>query len=286
MTTSHDHYIRPAARYSHQIGEHHITYLPDGAALLEPRAWLPDAGEEVWTEHAHLIDPDGYLVASVGALLIEYGSRAMLIDAGFGPLAVPTSVGLLRGGQLLDSLAAAGKHPAEIELIAITHLHMDHIGWLWQPAPGHTTRPFEHVPVCVGETEWKHPELASADGATPAILDIFAQQVRTVRNGEEIFPGVTVLPIPGHTLGHTGYLIQSCGQRLIAFGDAITTPAQIAHPHLTTALDDLPALSQATTKRLIDALSQPGTTGFANHFADIQLGYVTREDGRTRWQPL
>ncbi|MEV0027905.1 MBL fold metallo-hydrolase [Nocardia sp. NPDC050793] len=286
MTLSLDRSARPAAVHSHQLGEHTITYLPDGVALLEPDAWLPDSDEKVWTEHSDLIDGDGYLVASVGALLVEHRGRAMLIDAGFGPLAVPTAVGLLRGGQLLDSFAAAGKNPADIELIAITHLHMDHIGWLWAHAPGHTHRPFADASVVVGRTEWDHPELAAVDGTPREVLDIFAHQVRTIGAGEDIFPGVTAMATPGHSLGHTGYLIESGGQRLIAFGDALTTPAQIAHPHLTTVTDDQPALSRATAMRLIDELARPDTRGFGGHFADIQIGRVTtNDDGQHIWQP-
>ncbi|WP_068056356.1 MBL fold metallo-hydrolase [Nocardia xishanensis] len=286
MTLSLNRSARPAAVHSHQLGEHTITYLPDGVALLEPEAWLPEADDQVWTEHAHLINDDGYLVGSVGALLIEYRGRAMLVDAGFGPLAVPTAVGLLRGGQLLDSFAAAGKDPREIELIAVTHLHMDHIGWLWAHPPGHTDRPFADVRVVVGRTEWQHPELAAVDGTPREVLDIFAHQVRTISADEEIFPGVTAIPAPGHSLGHTGYLIESSGQRLITFGDALTTPAQITHPHLTTVTDDEPALSRATAMRLLHELTRPDTRGFGLHFADIQLGRVTTDtEGRHQWQP-
>ncbi|WP_067837311.1 MBL fold metallo-hydrolase [Nocardia lijiangensis] len=286
MTLSLGRSTRPATVHRHQLGDHRITYLPDGVALLEPAAWLPDSDEQVWAQHANLINPDGFLVASVGALLVEHGERAMLIDAGFGPLAVPTNVGLLRGGQLLDSLAAVGKTPADIDLIAVTHLHMDHIGWLWAHPPGHTRPPFADTPVVVGRTEWEHPELAAADGTPGEVLDIFAHQVRTIGSGEEIFPSVTTMATPGHSLGHTSYLIESVGQRLIAFGDALTTPVQITHPHLTTVTDDEPALARATAMRLINELSRSDTVGFGVHFADIQLGRVTTHaGGQCAWQP-
>ncbi|WP_280312016.1 MBL fold metallo-hydrolase, partial [Nocardia abscessus] len=190
MTLSLDHYTRPATLHHHQLGDHRITYLPDGVALLEPHTWLPDADDHIWAEHAHLINPDGYLVASVGALLIEHGNRAMLIDAGFGPLAVPTGFGLMRGGQLLDSLAAAGKTLADIELVAITHLHLDHIGWLWQTAPATTTSPFADIPVLIGDTEWQRSGHATAPGASAQMVGVLTAQFSTITDGGEIFPGV------------------------------------------------------------------------------------------------
>ncbi|WP_371749911.1 MBL fold metallo-hydrolase [Streptomyces sp. NBC_01283] len=76
---------------------------------------------------------------SIGALLIEHGERALLIDAGFGPQtleAEPGSpIGALHGGELLDNLARVGRRPQDIEAVAITHLHGDHVGWLSHPPP-------------------------------------------------------------------------------------------------------------------------------------------------------
>lgn len=286
MTMSLDHFTRPATSRHRQLGDHRITYLPDGVALLDPRVWLPGSDDQILAEHAHLINPDGYLVASIGALLIEYGNRSMLIDAGVGPLAVPTPYGLMRGGQLPTSLAATGKAPADIELIAITHLHLDHIGWLWQSSPETSSSPFADTPVLVGDTEWGHRDLTFTAGISAEMLDTFTAHVSTIADGEEIFPGVHALAAPGHSRGHLAYTITSPGHRLIAFGDAMQTPLQITHPELTAAVDDDPAASAATCRRLIDELTTPGVLGFGLHFADVQLGRVTDHPDRGRtWQP-
>ncbi|MFF3224101.1 MBL fold metallo-hydrolase [Nocardia suismassiliense] len=283
MTLSLDRFTRPATVHSHQLAEHRITYLPDGVALLEPRAWLPAADEQTWLDHTHLLNPDGYLVASVGALMIETDEHALLIDAGVGPLALPTPYGLVRGGQLLESLASVGKSASDIDLIALTHLHLDHIGWLWQSAPGKITSPFAHAEVLVGAIEWSHPELAATDGVAPEMMEVFASQVRTIDDGETIAPGVDAIATPGHTPGHLAYRITSGRSRLLAFGDALTSPIQIHHPHLSTAADDDPARSVTTARRLIEELSHADTTGFGIHFADVQLGRVTHTSQGNQW---
>ncbi|WP_329410746.1 MBL fold metallo-hydrolase [Nocardia vinacea] len=285
MTVSLDHFTRPATSHHRQLGDHHITYLPDGVALLDPRVWLPSSDDRILAEHAHLINPDGYLVASIGALLIEYRNHTMLIDAGFGPLAVPTPYGLMRGGQLLNSLAATGKTPTDIELIAITHLHLDHIGWLWQSMPETTAGPFADIPVLVGASEWDQRDQAATTGISAEMLDTFSAQVHTIAGGEEIFPGVRALATPGHSLGHLAYDITSSRHRLIVFGDAMQTPLQITHPELNAAVDANPTESTATARRLIDQLTQPDTLGFGIHFADVQLGRVTVDtSGERVWQ--
>lgn len=286
MTVSLDRYTRPAAIRSHQLGEHRITYLPDGAALLRPQAWLPNADEGIWKDFAYLIRSDGRLMASIGALLVEHGNRAMLIDAGFGPLAVPTLYGLVRGGQLLESLVAVGKTLADIELIALTQLHLDHIGWLWQSVPSTAVRPFAQTPVLVGAAGWRNRKLANSVGVNSEMLGVFAPRVRTVTDGEEIFPGVRALAMPGHSLEHLAYVITSHRSRLIVFGDVIQTPLQITHPALTAPCDHRSAEAVTTRRILIGELTVPGTFGFGLHFADVQLGRVIpSREGRPAWWP-
>ncbi|WP_051027274.1 MBL fold metallo-hydrolase [Nocardia higoensis] len=286
MTITRDRLNREAIDLrSLDIGDHRVTYLPDGVARIDPYRWLPDADEKIWQRFADHIDSDGYLAASVGALLIEYGDRAMLIDAGFGPLAVPTPVGLLRGGKLLASLAAAGRSVADLDLVALTHLHMDHLGWLWQFHPGTSISIFGGIPILVSHTEWQNPHLAIADGTPPEVLDTIAAQIRTI--GEpEIFPGVHAVPTPGHSLGHTSYRLTSGGQQLLIFGDAITTPVQITHPDLTSSADDDPARSRASASWLIEQLTCPDALGFGMHFADAQFGCVATIGGTHHWQPV
>ena len=130
---------RPSGIRSLSLGDVTLTFVPDGVVHLNARLWLPRATEEDWAQSPEYLDDSGNLVASVGGLLVERDGRALLIDAGAGPVTVgpPTSrFGILRGGALLDNLVALGRSPADIEAVAFTHLHVDHIGWAWHPVPG------------------------------------------------------------------------------------------------------------------------------------------------------
>src|SRR5919112_5383155 len=157
---------RAAGIRSLAIGDTTVSYVPDGAVQLAPRAWLPDTTDEVWGEHPEYLDDSGNLVASIGGLLVERGDRALLIDAGFGPQAVPAQPGnahgAIHGGALLDNLAALGRRPADIEAVAITHLHIDHLGWAWHPAPGSDVSAFTGADHPVSEPEWNQRHLAEA----------------------------------------------------------------------------------------------------------------------------
>ncbi|MCP2280676.1 Glyoxylase, beta-lactamase superfamily II [Nocardia amikacinitolerans] len=283
-TTVAERLTQPAPIRTVHVGPLRVTYLPDGLTTMNARAWLPTAPDGFWSRHSEYLDADAF-VGSVGGLLIEYRERAMLIDAGFGPLTFRTGVGILRGGGLLDSLAQVGRDPAEIETVALTHLHADHFGWLWQAAPGARRPPFAHAQVLVSEDEWHHRALAAAAGTTAEMLDVFAPQVRTVADGDEIFPGVRVRALPGHTVGHTGFVIGFVGQRLIAFGDALHSSLQIAHPELSAVVDHDPMCSADVRHGLVEELAVPGTLGYGCHFADVQFGNaIAAAEGRM-WQP-
>jgi len=275
---------RPARIRSLRLGDTKVSYVPDGAVQLTPRGWLPDTTAETWTAHPEYLDDTGNLVGSIGGLLVEHGDRALLVDAGFGPASAPAQPGnphgAIHGGALLDSLATLGRHPADIEAVAFTHLHIDHLGWTWQPAP------FTRADYLIAEPEWTQRHLAETQGTSRAILDALAPRVRTVADGEEVFPGVRVLLTPGHTAGHAAYVITGGDRRLIAFGDALHSPIQVGHPEWSAAADHDRDQAEHVRRRLVAELTEPGTIGFGIHFADVPFGRVDATGDLPTWRPV
>ncbi|MFB9832474.1 MBL fold metallo-hydrolase [Actinoallomurus acaciae] len=271
-----------------RLGDLTISYVPDGLVRLKPRGWLPAAD---WTGHGDHLDDHGFLVAGIGALLVERGDRALLIDTGFGPGSHPDDpadplVGRLYGGELLNGLRRLGREPRRVEAVAITHLHTDHLGWAWSNEPGTGAPPFAHAPHFVAAPEWERRDLAAGGGATGERLAAFAPRVRAIGDGEEIFPGVRAAFAPGHTVGHTAYTVSGGDRRLIAFGDALHSPVQVAHPEWSCGLDHDPVGSAAHRRRLVEELSRPGTIGYGGHFADVVFGRAERGPGGLTWVPV
>ncbi|MEU1526728.1 MBL fold metallo-hydrolase [Nocardia rhamnosiphila] len=282
---------RPARFRSIRLGGLTISYVPDGAVGLAPRGWLPDTTAEDWAVHADHLDEKGYLVAGIGGLLVEYGDRALLIDTGVGPATVPDDpgnplIGAITGGALLENLARAGRAPQDIEAVAFTHLHGDHIGWAAHPAVAGGPV-FTAADYLVAETEWAHRHPSPEHAVTPGMLEMMSPKVRTIADGEEIFPGVRAVVAAGHTAGHMSYSITSAGRRLLAFGDALHTPLQIRYPHWSSGVDHDRVRSAQARHRLVDELAATGDLAFGNHFADVVFGTVARDAaGRTSWVPL
>ncbi|MGW7073012.1 MBL fold metallo-hydrolase [Streptomyces sp. NPDC054855] len=284
-TDGDDRLRRPAGIRSIQLGDTRVSYVPDGAVQLRPRDLIPDTTGEVWAAHPEYLDESGSLVASIGGLLVENGDRALLIDAGFGPQSWPPAPdgprGAIHGGALLDSLVQLGRRPEQIEAVAITHLHPDHTGWAWHLAPGADRPAFAHADYLMSEREWARRDLLEAQevaGLTP--------HVRTVTDGQEIFPGVRMRITAGHSPGHAEYVITSGGQRLIAFGDALHSPIQVAHPEWSTAFDHDPVRAADHRHQLVAELAEPDTIGFGIHFADVVFGSVRRDGDDLAWRPL
>lgn len=281
---------RPARPRSMQLGDLAINYVPDGYVQLRPRAWLPRSTDEDWDELVDHLDETGNLVASIGSLLVRLGDRALLIDAGLGPYKVPDEPGNPHaagvGGALLDNLEAVGCPAGAIEAIAFTHLHIDHVGWAWSPAPGSSAPAFTSARYLVTEQEWARHDLIVEAGTSPEALDVMAGRVTTTVDGQEIFPGVRLRVAPGHTSGHATYEITSAGKRMIVFGDLMHTPVQVAHPEWTAASDLDRVESMRHRVALLDDLRRSDTIGFGVHFADVPFGRVEGDPGNLRWVPV
>ncbi|MFF0495337.1 MBL fold metallo-hydrolase [Nocardia aobensis] len=281
---------RPATIRSIQLGETKVSFAPDGAVQGKPLDWLPDTTEQTWSANPQYLDASGHVVASIGALLVEHGGRALLIDAGFGPQSMPADPaspnGVIYGGSLLDSLSELGRRPEDIEAVAFTHLHPDHIGWAWHPGPGSDRPVFTAAEYLVAEREWAHRDLLEAGGTTAEIAASLAPRVRTVTDRQEIFPGVEVQIADGHTAGHVRYVITGGDTRLIAFGDALHSPIQVDHPEWSCVYDHDRIRATEHRRRLLAELEEPDTIGFGNHFADVVFGRVRRDGDGPSWRPL
>jgi glyoxylase-like metal-dependent hydrolase (beta-lactamase superfamily II) len=274
-----------------QLGDLKISYVPDGVVALKPYGWLPAATEQDWQDNAAYLDDGGNLVATIGGLLVEQGERALMIDAGVGPVSLPDDpgnekVGALRGGDLLDNLAKLGRTPEDIEAVAITHLHPDHLGWAHHIAPGSDRPAFARSAYLFGEPEWTQRHLSAVNDITEEMLATMEPQARTVADGEEVFPGVRAMFTPGHTVGHVSYTISSGGQRMIVFGDALHSAVQIRHPEWSAGVDVDSVESAVHRRRLVKELQEPDTIGFGGHFADVVFGRVHNTAGGPTWHPV
>jgi glyoxylase-like metal-dependent hydrolase (beta-lactamase superfamily II) len=265
------------------------TYVVDGVITMPPSAFFPDIPSDYWSARPELCTATGELLMSAGGLLVERDGAALLIDAGVGTMTSDFEWGRVDCGSLLDVLAALGRRPEDIDVVAFTHLHFDHAGWAF--ADG--ARTFPNARYVLAAQEWAPHEDGrhTADATTPrhVVTQLAADRSRVelIDDADEIVPGVRALVTGGHTPGHTCYTITSrTGRRLVVLGDAFHSPVQLAHPEWMSAADSDPTLVLAARRRLLAELTEPNTLGFGFHFGDQAFGRVIIETGEPVWEPV
>lgn len=253
-----------------QVGQREVIALSDGTFTM---------GEGFMSEpgyHLQLEADTGSFDMPIASFVVP-GERMVLLDAGLGPSESPN----LAGGALLDELAAIGVRPADIDVIAISHLHLDHDGWI-ATAEGEVV--FPNATVHVGRADYEHfvldgdamrrslrmaPHLRHAltgllDGGRLVLLDDVV----------ELVPGVVALPAPGHTPGHTIFAIRDDGEQLLVLGDAMYCPAQLTEIDLTAMHDVDPVLARRTRASIQRDMEAHGTAAIGCHFPGLQASRV------------
>ena len=226
---------------------------------------------------------------SVNCFLIHTGGQTVLVDTGCGGTMQPSA------GKLLDHLAAAGVAPGSVDTILLTHMHGDHSNGLTDPS-GRAN--FPNATVAMHEAEWGYwgnsanqAEVERSGNGLPYFA-MAQQQMAPYRDRMRLFaggavaPGVTAVPLPGHTPGHTGYRVASGADSLLIWGDIAHVPeVQIPRPEVTIAFDVDPVQAAASRRRILEevATGRHLVAGMHLHFPGY--AHVARDAGGYRLVP-
>ncbi|MFJ8673486.1 MBL fold metallo-hydrolase [Streptomyces sp. NPDC093589] len=268
--------------WTRALGDLTLTYVPDAGVHMIPTRVYPASADEDWTDHGPHMTDAGHLAMGCGALLVERQGKRLLLDAGHGRISGEDPEHFQHRFDhvqtLPDHLRRLGVDPATLETVAFTHLHDDHTGWARPDAVDDPRSLFPHARWVVGEGE-----LQGLDPASGPRLAGQSERTTAVADGTEIAEGVRAWALPGHTTGHTAWILDTGdGRRVVAFGDAMHSPVQIQHPDWEVVLDHDRAQAEHSRRRLVEFLAQSDVFGFGVHFADQQLGTV---DDTCHWRP-
>jgi glyoxylase-like metal-dependent hydrolase (beta-lactamase superfamily II) len=223
---------------------------------------------------------------TVNAFTVSGPDGVTLIDAG-GAGFLPSM------GLLAANLSAAGIEPQAVNRILLTHMHPDHVGAL---TTDDGRARFPGAALVVHEKEagfWLDPATL---GRVPEDAKAFVQmaqkaasayegRIQTVSQGE-VAPGMEIVPEPGHTPGHSGWLIKSGGETLLVWGDIVHLPAiQFARPEAGIAFDADGAQAVATRKRIFDMAATDRLLVAGMHLDFPALGHMQRSGTGYAWIP-
>ncbi|MCA0872403.1 MBL fold metallo-hydrolase [Seohaeicola saemankumensis] len=245
------------------IGGIEVIALKDGQMQAQPPLFPDyDAEKAVRAAAQAGIAYDGKTVdISINAFVVRSGDAVVLVDAGSPP-------GFGEGtGAFGQALAQAGVAPGEVTHLAMTHLHIDHVGGL---TDGAGRAVFDNAELISGEGDWRHfhsdEVYAAANSRARQSIDVsrravapYANRRREVSGETGIAPGVSMVPLPGHTPGHCGVLIEDGDAQLLIWGDTIHAEAfQVAEPGWSVLFDADQAQARATRVRLFDRVATDG----------------------------
>jgi glyoxylase-like metal-dependent hydrolase (beta-lactamase superfamily II) len=273
-----------------KIGKIDVTALSDGSGgffvlnvLAEPkRAEAESLMAKSWVKQP--VD------ASVNAFLIKLPGHTVLVDAGTGDLLGP------KLAKLPDSLRASGVKPEEIADILVTHIHPDHTGGL--TIGGKMVFPNATVHVNKRELDFwtdkatgeNYPEPTKGfyKQVEPTVGPyVTAGRVKAFEGATELFPGLRTLPAYGHTPGHTYYVLEDGGEKLVFMGDTIHAPdAQFDDPDITIAFDVDQTQAAASRRKAFADASHSGYFVALDHMYFPGIGRLREEGVGYRWLPI
>lgn len=279
-----------------RVGEFEVLSLTDTAGpFFTYRDAYPTTPRETWqpfrAEYPGYFAGEDDLFTRVGCFLVRGEGRTLLVDTGIGP----GPVALFGGsrGRLMEELARHGAAPQQIQVVFLTHLHPDHVGWNLGP-DGKPS--FPNARYLVSRADWEAFHRAEVKAAMEALVPGCVERditplgdlgvLELVEGETEILPGVRVLPTPGHTPGHMSLHVASRGQQALILGDVFHHPAQVPHNEICIAFDMDPQGAIQTRKRVVEWAAAERIPLAGCHLLPHGLGRIARKDEALAWEPL
>jgi glyoxylase-like metal-dependent hydrolase (beta-lactamase superfamily II) len=250
--------------YRYNVGTHQITVVSDGVTVVpRPDNYVVNASkDEVGKVFAENYLPPDKATHSYNPIVINTGSKLVVVDTGLGPATLQESKGTL--GQFQTNLTAAGIDRNNVDTVIISHFHGDHINGLLsadnKPA-------YPNAEIMVPSAEWKfwmddgemskgmgNPILEGNFKNSRRVFDAVGRKVTQYDAGKEIAPGITSVASPGHTPGHTSYIVASGSDKLLVQVDITAGSAFlfVKNPDWQLLFDVDKPLAVQTRRKLYD----------------------------------
>jgi glyoxylase-like metal-dependent hydrolase (beta-lactamase superfamily II) len=202
----------------------------------------------------------------VNAFLLQTPDRNILIDAGLGK-------------GVLKNLKSLNVTPEQISVILLTHMHGDHIGGLLADGK----KVFPDADLYIAQPEYDY-WLASDNKLAHDVLEVYKSRLKLFQpealesKKQDIFPGIQSVAAYGHTPGHTCYMLESGGSRLLVWGDLThVTAIQMPHPEVAMTYDSDPTQAIASRKQILEYVAKNQIPVAGMHVASPAVGDITAD---------
>jgi len=288
-------------RYS--VGDAVITRVTDLVLPEVPADYLfPDRDRSIlkidrpnWVGPENISDDGELLTISVHSWIVQTADLTVVIDTGAGNgKSRPLNPAFNRlDTAYLERLAEIGIQPADVDLVLVTHLHVDHVGWntvydgmRWIPTFPNAQYLFSELEYLFYADE-KHVQTPSAGVFADSVQPIVdAGQARFI-NADDQVPrsGFTFHRTKGHSFDHLSIAFSSGGQHALFPGDVMHHPIQVAKPEWNSVFCEFQDDAYRSRLWALDYAAAHNATFFSSHFPGTSAGVVHRDDARYVWLP-
>ena len=273
--------------YRFKLGDFEITTIRDGAIQLDgphPIFGNNQAPEDVQAYAQENFLPPDKMEISFTPVMVNTGNELVMFDSGNGAGRRPNA------GKLASMLGAAGYSADQVDTVVLTHFHPDHIGGLMEE--GNSL--FPNARYVIPEAEyafWTSPDRmgTKAEGVaklTEANVVPHAEKATFIKDGADVATGITAVGTPGHTPGHTAYLIESGGKPFLLWGDVTNHYViSLQKPDWHVVFDTDKDMAAQTRKKVLDMVSTDRIPATGYHMPFPAVGYVEKSGDGYRWIP-
>jgi glyoxylase-like metal-dependent hydrolase (beta-lactamase superfamily II) len=283
--------------YRYKVGTYECTSINDGARSFPmPDTFVKNVPKEealAAAEAAYM--PKGMVTVPFNPQLINTGSKLVLIDCGNGVAAFDATKGAV--GRTLQNLAAAGVDPKNIDVVLMSHLHPDHTNGI-RAADGSMAFPNAEIMVPAKDWEFWTSEDNAAKAQSNEMMKNYFANVKKIYNGleskvtkydwgKEVAPGITSVEAPGHTPGHTAFVVASGNSKILIQSDVTNIPEFfLRNPDWHVAYDIDPVQAQTTRHKFYDMAAAEKALVVGFHFTFPSIGHVEKDGTKYRLVPI
>jgi glyoxylase-like metal-dependent hydrolase (beta-lactamase superfamily II) len=276
---------RNAAR-SIRVGPYEAAWVRDSGFALDGGTMFHTVPRVLWARKA-APDERNRIRFGLNSLLIRGGGRTILVDAGVGNKLPPrqqAEYGIDPAENLPDSLRAAGVSPADVDTVILTHLHLDHAGWLTVRVGDRLEPLFPRARHVIQKAEWAaaHETNELTDGSyMPDDFDpVFERGLVDLVDGiAEVAPGVTVERTGAHCAGHQAVTVRSGDTVLVCPCELVPTRWHLRMAWIMS-YDLEPLRILEWKRRVLSEAAEQGHVLFLSHDPECAFGRVRRASAK------